>query len=137
MLKAVAQTSLALLALPLAAAAAALVAFPCAYMSESASVTLPGGVETVESGCESLLEYSPGGVLFFVGPPILLVLIGATGAVLHNRWVSLITGALVVQGGMVISILAFGLFPMYFAPAGICLLVAGLIASRVGHEDMA
>lgn len=128
MLKAGAQLHriLAALALPLSVAATLAVALPCAYMSESGSATMPGGVVTVERSCQSLLAYSPGAVLFFVGPPIVLVLVGVLAALLRLQLVSLISGALVIAVGMVLTVFSFAFFPLYFVPAGMCLIAAGL-----------
>jgi len=114
----------------MALAASAAVALPCAYMSESETASTSGGMEVVTRSCRSLLEHSTGAVLFYAGPPLLLTFIGVLAALLGERRVPLIAGALIVCGSLVITVFTFAQFPLYFAPAGACLVAAGTLGSR-------
>jgi hypothetical protein len=141
MLKALAQTDerrpeirsavlAAAAAVVLALGAEAAVVLPCAYSSESASMSVgPTGTSEVqyESSCESMLEHHGAGVLLWFGIPVVLAALGLVSAALGKRIPQAILGGTIIFLAFVSTVLLFALFGMYYAPAGGALLVSAFV----------
>lgn len=115
----------------LALGAEAAVVLPCAYASHSASMSIVGGrgaegAYTTTSSCSSMVEHHGPIVLLWFGIPVLFALLGAFAAVFDLRAPQVVFGWTIIALALVFSVLSFGVFAFYYAPAAVALIVSGL-----------